>query len=61
MNKINVNPEIAGTGIGVIVAFAWNGLVPEYQMPAPVALASAPLLGRMIRWAVAWLPEPTDA
>ncbi len=56
--KLKANPDIAGAGVGVIVAWAWNGLVPDYQMSAEVAIPAAVVLGRIIRYLAAFLPDP---
>ena len=49
---------IARVGVGVLVTWAWNGLIPEYPMPAEVAIPAAVVLGRVIRYLAAFLPDP---
>ena len=56
--KIKANADVAGAGVGVLVAWGWNGFVPGYEMPAEVAIPAAVVLGRIIRWLVSWIPDP---
>lgn len=57
--RIVGNPTVAGAGMGVVIAWVWNIYQPDAQMPAEVAAGIAPMIGHVIRWAVAWLPEPS--
>ena len=56
--KIKPNAPLAGASLGAIVAWGWNAGFPEVQMPAEVAAPLGALLGPVIRWFIAWLPEP---
>lgn len=56
--KLKANADVAGGGVGVLVAWGWNGLMPDYQMDATVGIPAAILVGRVIRYAAAWLPDP---
>ncbi len=58
MKKIKANTTVAGAGVGVALAWSWNAFVVDPPMDAVAAAGIAPLLGHIIRWVVAWLPEP---
>ena len=47
-------------GAGVIVAFLWNIILPNHQMPAEVAASLGGLLGPVIAYAVSWVPRPEN-
>jgi uncharacterized membrane protein YccC len=51
---------MAGGGVGAVLAWGWNGLFPDYQMPAEVAAALAPLVGAVVAWAVSWVPKSSS-
>ena len=42
----------AAASLGVIVVWAWNGLVPEYQMTAEVGVSVGAVLGVVVAYGV---------
>ena len=57
--RVKGSAPVAASGVGAAVAFGWNGMFPGYPLDAIVAAAVAPIIGEVIRWCLAWLPEPT--
>ncbi len=56
--KVKASSAVAGAGAGALIAWLWNGFVVEPAMPAEVAAVVGGMAGPVIRWLVAWLPEP---
>ena len=56
--RIKANADVAGGGVGVLLVWIWNGYVVEPAMPPEVGIPAAILIGRIIRYLLAWLPEP---
>lgn len=54
--RIKAQSELAGNGLGVVVAFIWNGYALGPQMGPEVAIPVAVLLGRVARYLLHWLP-----
>lgn len=57
MRKINASPAIAGS-LTALIAWLWNGYVPEPKMTPEVAGAMGALVGHVVAYAVGWLPTP---
>ncbi len=51
----NTTLVTAGAGTGALVVWAWNGFMPDYQMPAEVAAILAGLIGTILG---RFLPTP---
>lgn len=59
--KVVPNSMLAGGGIGALVAWAWNGIFPEYPMTAEVAaVAGATVIGPIVAYIVSWVPKPEE-
>ena len=43
---------IGGAGLGLVIAWAWNMMMPDSPMPPEVAAAIAPLLGAAVAYFV---------
>ncbi len=59
--RIKGSAPVAASGVGALVAFTWNGLMPGYPMDAIVAAAVAPIIGEAVKWMLAWLPDPYES
>lgn len=57
MNKMVVTTA-SGAGLGPIVVWAWNGLVPDYQMEGEMVAAVGPVVGAIVAYLICWLPKP---
>ena len=50
---------VAAAPVGAIVAWLWNGFIPNLQMTPEVAAALSPLIGVVLAYLVSWLPHPS--
>lgn len=56
VKKIKANQDVAGAGLGGLVAWVWNSYALGPEMPPEIAVLIAPIIGRTVRYVLSFLP-----
>ncbi len=53
-----VGQSATAASLGAVVAWFWNGMLPDFQMTPEVAGALGGIIGPVVAYLVSWLPQP---